>query len=113
MRLAMHRSSIIYVLFEIKAVKCKLFESSSRFDGMTILPRAVCSSTHFALVVIRLWTSWALLMILVYLRMEQSPCSWFLWGCAMLFPCALVMESLQAVGRHRGQDWERIHIAWD
>ena len=48
MRLAMQCSSILYVLFEIKVVKCKL---SSRFGGMKMLPRAVCSSTHFALVV--------------------------------------------------------------
>ena len=40
---------------------------------MKMLPRAVCSSTHFALVVIRLWTSWTLMMTLIYLRMEQSP----------------------------------------
>ena len=44
---------------------------------MKMLPRAVCSSTHFALVVIRMWTSWALTMILVYLRMDQSPGSCF------------------------------------
>ena len=94
---------ILYVLFEIKVVKCKLCESSSRFGGIKMLPRAVCSSTHFALVVIRMWTSWALTMILVYLRMEQSPGSCFLWGCAMLFRCALVWESLQPLGRYRGQ----------
>ena len=70
---------------------------------MKMLPRAVCSSTHFALVVIRMWTSWALTMILVYLRMEQSPGSCFLWGCAMLFRLALVWESLQPLGRYRGQ----------
>ena len=83
--LAMQYSSILYVLFGIKVVKCKLCESTSRFGGMKMLPRAVCSSTHFALVAIRLWTSWALIMILVYLRIEQSPGSCFLWGCAMLF----------------------------
>ena len=83
--LAMHCSSIIYVLFEIKVVKCKLCESTSRFGGMKMLPRALCSSTHFAFVIIRMWTSCALMMILVYLRMEQSPGSCFLWGCAMLF----------------------------
>ena len=69
--LAMQCSSIIYVLFEMKVVKCKLCESTSMFGGMKMLPRAVCSSTHYALVVIRLWTSWTLMMILVYLRMEQ------------------------------------------
>ena len=83
--LAMQYSSILYVLFEIKVVKCKLCESTLRFGGMKMLPRALCSSTHVAFVVIRLWTSWALMMILVYLRMEQSPDSCFLWGCAMLF----------------------------
>ena len=51
MCLAIQCSSILYVLFEIKVVKCKLCESSSRFGGMKMLPRAVCSSTHFALVV--------------------------------------------------------------
>ena len=83
--LAMRCSSILYVLFEMKVVKCKLCESTSSFGGMKMLPRAVCSSTHVALVVIRLWTSWTLMMILVYLRMEQSPGSCFRWGCAMLF----------------------------
>ncbi len=34
MHLAMQCSSIIYVLFEIKGVKCKLCESSSGFGGM-------------------------------------------------------------------------------
>ena len=52
MRLAMQFSSIRYVLFEIKVVKYKLCESSSRFVGRKILPRTVCSSTHLALVVI-------------------------------------------------------------
>ena len=52
--LAMHCSSIIYVLFEIKVVKCKLCESTSKFGGMKMLPRALCSSTHFAFVVIRM-----------------------------------------------------------
>ena len=69
--LAMQCSSILYVLFEMKVVKCKLCESSSRFGGVKTLPRAVCSPTHFALVAIRLWTSWTLMMTLVYLRMEQ------------------------------------------
>ena len=48
---------IIIILFEIKGVKCKLCESSSRFGGMKMPPRAVCTSTHFALVVIHLWTA--------------------------------------------------------
>ena len=109
----MQYSSILYVLFEIKVVKRKLFKSTSRFGGMKMLPRAVCSSTHFALVVIRLWTSWALMMILVYLRIEQSPGSCFLWGCAMLFRWALVWESLQPLGRYRGQGWESVNIVWD
>ena len=113
MRLAMQCSSILYVLLEIKVVKCKLCESSSRFGGMKMLPRAVCSPTHFALVVIRLWTSWTLMMTLIYFRMEQSPCSCFLCGCAMLFRCDLVWESLHPLGRHRGQGWESIHIVWD
>ena len=82
--LAMQYSSILYVLFEIKVVKCKLCESTSRFGGMTMLPRAVCSSTHVALVIIRLWTSWTLMVTLIYFRMEQSPGSCFLWGCAMI-----------------------------
>ena len=73
MRLAMQRSSILCVLFEIKIVKCRLCESSSRFGGMKMLPRAVCSSTHFALVVICLWTSWTLMMTQIYFRMGQSP----------------------------------------
>ena len=103
MRLAIQCSSILYVLFEIKVVKCKLCESSSRFVGMKMLPRAVCSSTHFALVVIRLWTSWTLVMTLIYFRMEQSPGSCFLWVCAMQFRCDLVWESLQPLGIHRGQ----------
>ena len=42
MLLAMQCSSIIYVLFEIKGVKCKICESSSRFSGMKMPPRAVC-----------------------------------------------------------------------
>ena len=50
--LAVQCSSILYVLFEIKGVKCKLCESSSRFRGMKMPPRAVCSSSHFALVLI-------------------------------------------------------------
>ena len=83
--LAMPCSSILYVLFEMKVVKCKLCESSSRFGGMKMLPRAVCSSTHVALVVMRRWISWTLMMTLIYLRMEQSPGSCFRWGCAMLF----------------------------
>ena len=93
MRLATQCSCILYVLFEIKVVKCKLCESSSRFGGMKMLPRAVFSSTHFALVVIRLWTSWTLMMTLIYFRMEQSPGSCFLWGYAMLFRCSLVWEA--------------------
>ena len=76
-------SSILYVLFEIKFVKCKLCESSSIFGGMNMLPRAVCSSTHYAWVVIRLWTSCMLMMTHIYFRMEQSPCSCFLCACAM------------------------------
>ena len=76
-------SSILYVLFEIKFVKCKLCESSSMFGGMNMLPRAVCSSTHYAWVVIRLWTSCMLMMTQIYFRMEQSPCSCFLCACAM------------------------------
>ena len=75
--LAMQCSSILYVLFEMKVVKCKLCESTSRFGGMKMLPRAVCSSTHFALVVIRIWTSWTLMMTLIYFRMKQSPGSCF------------------------------------
>ena len=43
MRLAMHCSCILYIPFEIKIVKCKLCVSSSRFGGMKMLPRAVCS----------------------------------------------------------------------
>ena len=97
MRLAMQCSSILYVLFEIKVVKCKL---SSRFGVMKMLPRAVCSSTQFALVVIRIWTSWTLMMTLFYFRMEQSPGSCFLWKYAILFRCDLVWESLQPLGRH-------------
>ena len=100
MCLAIQCSSILYVLFEIKVVKCKLCESSSRFGGMKMLPRAVCSSTHFALVVIRLWTSCTLMMTQIYFRMEQSPGSCLLWGCAMLFRCDLVWESIQPLGRH-------------
>ena len=59
MHLAMQCSSILYnnYTLEIKGVKCKLCESSSRFGGMKMPPRAVCSSTHFALVVIHLWTA--------------------------------------------------------
>ena len=57
MHLAMQCSSILYILFEIRGVKCKLCESSSRFGDMKMPPRAVCSSTHFALVVIHLWTA--------------------------------------------------------
>ena len=75
MRLAMQCSSNLYVLFEIKVVKCELCESSSSFVGMKMLPRAVCLSTRFALVVIRLWTSLTLMMTLIDFRMEQSPCS--------------------------------------
>ena len=70
-------------LFKIKVVKCKLCESSSMFSGMKMLPRAVCSSTHYALVVIRLWTSCMLMMNQIYFRMEQSPGSCFLCACAM------------------------------
>ena len=103
MRLAIQCSSIIYVLFEIKVVKSKLCESSSRFGGMKMLPLAVCSSTHFALVAIGLWTSCTLMMTLIYFGMEQSPGSCFFWGCAMLFRCDLVWVSLQPLGRHRGQ----------
>ena len=47
MHLAMQCSSILYILFEIKGVKYKLCESSSRIVGMKIPARAVCSSTHF------------------------------------------------------------------
>ena len=64
--LAIQSSPILCVLFEIKVVKCKLCESSSRFGGMKMLPRAACSSTHFAL-----------MMTLIYFRMEQSPGSVF------------------------------------
>ena len=103
MRLAIQCSSVLYVLFEIKVVQCKLCESSSWFGGMKMLPRAVCSSIRFALVVIRIWTSWTLMMILIYFRMEQSSGSCFLWGCTILFRCDLVWESLQPLGRHRGQ----------
>ena len=103
MRLAIQCSSILYVLFEIKVVKCKLCESSSRFGGMKMLPRAECSSTHFSLVVISLWTSWTLMMTLISFRMEQSHGSCFLWGCAMLFRCDLVWEIHQPLGRHRGE----------
>ena len=53
--LAMQCSSILYILFAIKGVKCKLCASSSMFGGMKMPPRAVCSSTHFASVVIHLW----------------------------------------------------------
>ena len=88
--LAMQCSSILYVLFEMTVVKCKLCESTSRFGGVKMLPRAVCSSSHFALVVISLWTSWTLMMSLIYFRMEQLPGSCFLWGYAMLFQCNLV-----------------------
>ena len=43
MHLAMQCSSFLYVLFEIKGVKCKLCELSSRIVGMEMPPRAVCS----------------------------------------------------------------------
>ena len=103
MHLDMQFSSILCLLIEIKGVKCKLCESSSRFRGMKMPPRAVCSSTHFALVLIHLWTSWKLMTTLLYFRVEQSPCSCFLWGCAMQFLCALVLESPQPLSRHSGQ----------
>ena len=67
---------------------------------MKLPSRAVCSSTHFALVVIHLWTADD---DLLYFRLEQSLGSCFRWGCAMPFRCALVLESPQPLGRHRGQ----------
>ena len=103
MHLAMQCSSILYILFEIKGVKYKLCESSSRIIGMKMPARAICSSTHFALVVMHLWTSWKLMTTLLYFRVEQSPGSCFLWGCAMQCRCALVLESPQPFGRYRGQ----------
>ena len=99
MCLAIQCSSILCVLFESKVDKCQLCESSSRFGGMTMLPRAVCSSTRFALVVIRLWTSCTLMMTQIYFRMEQSSGSCFLLGCAVLFRCDLVWEGVQPLGR--------------
>ena len=87
MRLAMQCSSILCVLFEIKVVKCKLCESSSRFVGMKMPPRAVCSSTHFDLVVIHLWTLWKLVTTLLYFRVEQSPCSCSLGMCNAISMC--------------------------
>ena len=80
---------------------------------MKIPARAICSSTHFALVVICLWTSWKLMTTLLYVRVEQSPYSCFLWGCAMQFPCALVLESPQPLADIVQKVDNFIHIVWE